>query len=647
MTRSAIRQKFLESKSMLDAIRQHTQGWLAKVILALITVPFALFGIDSYLNDAGSNVAVAKVNGDKISIQEYSNAIENVRNRLQSEGQKVDTAMLESAELKQSVLDGLITRRLVNAEIHNANFKISDEQLSQHILGMPEFQENGKFSEDLYQKTLAQNKFTATKFENDRRSELLTQQARDGLSVLVSIPKGVAEQTLKFAHQQRDVSVAEIKTAQFISQVKVTPEQVKAYYELHKDKFKVPEQVKLEFALLSAAGLVSQMKATDAEVKQFYDENAAKFQGDEQRHASHILIGFGVGASESEKAAAKDKAAEILAQLKKNPKRFEELAIKNSQDPGSATKGGDLGSFGRGAMVKPFEDAVFGMKINQISELVESEFGYHIIRLDGVTGQNNSFEAMKAQIKGELSWNKAQAKYAELADDFSNTVYEQSGSLKPAADKFGLQLQTSGFMSRDDGAKFFKNDKLMSAVFSNEVLKEKRNTEAVEVSPNNMVSARVLEYKPSAPRTFDEVKGGIEALLKLEQAQKLATEKGVAALAKLKTGDAGDDLDWIPPVTIDRKNAQGLTDSVMSQAFKLDTSKLPAYVGFMNEKISYTIVKVSRVDNALAADGEAKKNAEADLQAALVAEYMSAYGNSLKAKSDIVVNRKLLETKAE
>lgn len=632
---------------MLNAIRQHTQGWLAKVILALITIPFALFGIDSYLNDAGSNVAVAKVNGDKISIQEYSNAIDNVRNRLQSEGQKVDTAMLESAELKQSVLDGLITRRLVNAEIHNANFKISDEQLSQHILGMPEFQENGQFSEDLYQKTLAQNKLTATKFENDRRSELLTQQARDGLSVLVSIPKSVAEQTLKFAHQQRDVSVAEIKTAQFISQVKVTPEQVKAYYDLHKDKFKVPEQVKLEFALLSAAGLVSQMKATDAEVKQFYDENAAKFQGDEQRHASHILIGYGVGASESDKAAAKDKAAEILAQLKKNPKRFEELATKNSQDPGSAVKGGDLGSFGRGAMVKPFEDAVFGMKVNQISDLVESEFGYHIIRLNGVTGQNNSFEGMKAQIKGELSWNKAQAKYAELADDFSNTVYEQSGSLKPAADKFGLQLQTSGLMSRDDGAKFFKNDKLMSAVFSDEVLKEKRNTEAVEVSPNNMVSARVLEYKPSAPRTFDEVKGGIEALLKLEQAEKLATESGVAALAKLKRGDAGDDLEWISPVTIDRKNAQGLTETVMNQAFKIDTSKLPAYVGFMNEKTSYTILKVSRVDSALATDDEAKKNAEAELQEAIVAEYMSAYGNSLKAKSDIVVNRKLLETKAE
>lgn len=626
---------------MLDAIRKHTNGWMAKVILALITVPFALFGIDSYLSQSGRDVAVAKVNGDKISMQEYSNAIENVRNRMQADG-KVDAALLDSPQLKQSVLDGLITRRLVNAEIRKANFKISDEQLSQHILGMPEFQENGKFSEDIYQKTLAQNKLTATKFENDRRSELLTQQARDGLAALVSVPKGVAEQTLQYAYQQREVSAAEIKTAQFISQVKVTPEQVKAYYELHKDKFVVPEQVKLEFAMLSAASFVAQMKVDDKEIKDFYDANSAKFQGDEQRHASHILISRGT--TDKDKAAAKAKAEDVLAQLRKSPKSFEALAMKYSQDP-SGAKGGDLGTFGRGAMVKPFEAAVFGMKVGQISDLVESEFGYHIIRLDGISGQNTSFDSLKLQIKGDLSWQKAQAKYAELADDFSNTVYEQSGSLKPAADKFNLQLQTSGWLSRDDGAKFFKNEKLMNSVFSEAVLKDKRNTEAIEVSPNNMMSARVVDYKASAPRTFDEVKGGIEAVLKLEQAVKLATDKGVASLAKLKAGDAGKDLEWIAPVTVDRKNAQGLTDVVMNQVFKIDASKLPAYAGFVNGKTSYTIVKILSVANALK-DDEAKKTAEADLQAAMAAEFVSAYGQSLKAKSDVVVNRKLLETKA-
>lgn len=630
---------------MLDAIRNQTQGWLAKVILALITIPFALFGIDSYFNDAGSNVAIAKVNGDKISMQEYANAMDNVRNRLQSQGQKVDPALLESAELKQSVLDGLITRRLVNAEIRHAHFKISDEQLSTYILGMPEFQQDGKFSEDLYQRTLAQNKLTVSKFEQDRRNELLNQQAREGLGMLVSTPKAVVNQALKFAHQQRDVSMAEIKTAQFLAQTKVTPEQVKAYYEQHKDKFKVPEQVKLEFALLSAASLVAQMHVTDAEVKQFYDENISKFQGDEQRHASHILLSFGVTATAKEKAAAKDKATDILMQLKKDPKRFEELAMKDSQDPGSASKGGDLGSFGRGAMVKSVEDAVFNMKVGEISDLVESEFGYHIIKLDGISGQISSFEAMKPQIKGELLFQKAQAKFSELADDFSNTVYEQSGSLKPAAEKFGLQVQPTAWMSREDGAKFFKSDKLMNSVFSDEVLKEKRNSEAVEVSPNNLVSARVLEYKPATPRSFDEVKGGIEGFLKLEQAKKLAAEKGLADLAKLKSGAQVDDLEWIPTVTIDRKNAQGLTEPVMNQAFKIDASKLPAYSGYMDGNKSYTIVQVSRVDNTL--NDNAKQGAADEYKVAVAAEYISAYDKSLKAKSKVVVNSKLLESNTQ
>ena len=301
-------------------------------------------------------------------------------------------------------------------------------------------------------------------------------------------------------------------------------------------------------------------------------------------------------------------------------------------------------------MVKPFEDAVFNMKVDQVSDLVESEFGYHIIKLNGITGQSSSFDSMKPQIKGELIFQKAQAKYAELADDFSNTVYEQSGSLKPAADKFGLQIQTGPWMSREDGAKFFKSDKLMGLVFSDEVLKEKRNSEAVEVSPNNLVSARVLEYKAAAPRSFEEVKGGIEAVLKLEQAVKLATEKGVTTLAQLKSGGtkvegAANDLEWIPPVTVDRKNAQGLTELVMKQAFKIDTSKLPAYAGYMDGNNAYTIVQVSHIDNTLSA--EAKQSASAEFQAAVAAEYMSAYGKSLKAKSKVVVNRKLLETSSQ
>jgi peptidyl-prolyl cis-trans isomerase D len=626
---------------MLEALRKHTQGWMAKIILALIVVPFALFGIDSYLNNAGGQVAVAKVDGQKISLQEYSNAVENARNYLQSQGQKVDAALLESPAFKQSVLDSIITRRVVEGAIQDYRFKISDDQLSQHVVGMPEFQSNGKFSEDTYNQLLSQNKLTPAKFEQNIRKDLTVQQVRDGLTNLVFMPQKVAEQSLMSEFEQREVSVADVKVVDFINQVTVTPEQVQAYYNQHKTKFIAPAKVKLQFTLLSAAGLVGDVSVSDEEVKQDYEENAAKYQGDEQRQASHILIGFNSTASAEEKAAAKQKAESILKQVKENPKNFEKLAIEFSQDTGSASKGGDLGSFGRGAMVKPFENAAFSMKVGEISDLVESEFGYHIIKLTGITGQSSDFDSMKLKIKAELLFQKAQAKYAELADDFGNTVYEQSGSLEPVAKKFNLQVQTSPAMTKDEIAKFFKSDRLASMVFSDEVLKEKRNTEAVEISPNNLVAARAVEYTPEAPRTFDEVKSGIESLLKAEAATKLAKQKGEALLAELKAGKAVN-ADWIPPVTIDRRNAQGLTDAVMRNVFKVNTHTLPAYYGFNEPNKGYTVIKVIAVNQKLKDSPEVADKAYKAYQAALGSEISYAYVSSLKAKKDIQYNTKVL-----
>ncbi|NBO10702.1 MAG: peptidylprolyl isomerase, partial [Methylophilaceae bacterium] len=522
---------------MLEAIRSRSQGWLAKLILILITVPFALFGIDAYLKNAGSGASVAKVDGDKISIQEYRNAMQSLRDRMQREGSK-DLAALDSPAVKQSVLDRLINTRVLNAEVIDRKFKISNEQLTQFIIGLPEFQQGGKFSQEVYDKLLSQNQMTPSQFENKMRGELLVEQVRDGIPGLAFTSSAVEESVLKVEHQQREVTVAEIKSKDFISQVKVDPAEVKAYYEKHKDKFKVPEQVKLEFVMLSANNLIPQMQVTDEESKKFYQENASKFQGDEQRRASHILIGFGASPTPASKAEAKKKAEQVLAEVKKNPTKFADLAKKYSQDPGSGEKGGDLGLFARGAMVKPFEDAAYSMKVGDVSGLVESQFGYHIIKLTEIAGKGQGYDALKPQIRAELMYQKALAKFSEEAENFSSMVYEQSTSLQPAADAFHVPVQKSEWLSYADGAKFFKSDKLMTLVFTDEVLKDKRNTEAVEVSSNTLVAARVVDYKPSAPRSFDEVKAGIEDFLKIEKATKLAIDKGAAALADLKAGKA-------------------------------------------------------------------------------------------------------------
>lgn len=626
---------------MLEAIREHSKGWLAKLILALITVPFALWGIDSYLHQAGSSVAVAKVGGQSITMQEYSNALQTLRSQLQAEG-KVDPATLEDPKLKQSVLDKLIITHLLNAEVNRAKFILSDEQLAKYITQLPEFQQDGHFSQEVYDKLLAQNRLSPSQFEARIRGQLLTQEVREGIAGLAYLPNGVAEQALKVENQQREVSVAEIKTKDFVAQTKVTPEEVKAYYDKNHDKFRMPEQVKLEFVLMSANTLIPGMQVNDDEMKKFYTENASKFQGDEQRRASHILISFGVSATAQAKQEARKKAEEMLVEVRKNPKNFEALAKKYSQDPGSAEKGGDLGVFGRGAMVKPFEDAVFSMSPGAVSDLVESEFGYHIIKLTEIKGQAQTYDDVKPQIRAELMYQKSLSKFSEQAENFSNMVYEQSSSLQPAAKAFGLQVQTTGWMSREEGAKFFKNDRLMNLVFTDEVLKERRNTEAIEVTANSLLSARVVDYKPAAPRTFSEVSAGIEDYLKQEQAAKLAIQKGESDLAILRQAKEVPALEWIPSVMADRKNAQGLTDLVMTEAFKMDAGKLPAYSGVANSNKGYLLVKVSKVESVLPAEDSDKQAKKIELQSALSLEYVSAYIKSLKEKAKITVNQQLL-----
>ena len=240
-------------------------------------------------------------------------------------------------------------------------------------------------------------------------------------------------------------------------------------------------------------------------------------------------------------------------------------------------------------------------------------------------------------------FQRAQEEFAKQAETFSNLVYEQSGSLQPAAKSYGGEVQTSDWLSRESGAKFFKNNpKIMGLIFSDEVLKDHRNTEAVEVSPNNLVAARLLEYKPATPRTFDEVKAGIESLLKLEAAAKLAKSRGETALQSLREGKDVAGIEWIPEVTVDRKTAQGLTELAMNLAFKTNVAKLPAYSGVADSKQGYLLVKVIKVDAAIPTEDEAQKVAKRELNAALASEYLAAYKQSLREKAKVTVNEKIL-----
>ncbi len=627
---------------MLDKFRSYAQTKAAQVILALVLIPFALFGIDSYLNQAGNNLSIAKVDGYKITLPEYNRAIENVRNRIMSEGKKVDPAMFDSFEFKESVVDGLITKQLINNDIKKSKFKITDLQLSQYIIGMPEFQKDGKFSQELYDKVLQNNQLNPKKFEENIRNDLLIQQVRDGLQKLTFIPPNNLTETLKATSQQREVTVAEFKTKEYMVKASVNEKDMQAFYDKNKSKFLAPEQVKAEFVVFSLTSILPTINVSEDEVKAFYKTNADKYQNQQQREASHILIAASKNAAPAEKAKARAKAEDVLIQIKKNPKQFEELATKYSQDPESAKKGGDLGAFGRGMMVKPFDDAVFSMKVNEISSIVESDFGYHIIKLTKVIGDGGGFDAIKLQIKAELIYQKAQDKFAALAEDFSNKVYEQSSSLDAVSKKFNLPIQKTDWISRSDSDKFFKNEALMNALYSKESIKDHRNTEAIEVTPNNLIAARVVDYKVQTTKPFTDVKTSIEDYLKFEAAKKLVASEGEAALKSV--ADASRKIDWQAAVLVDRKNAKGLSAAVINHAYKMTTDKLPSYSGFVDGDNGYVIVKVSQVSFPNDDNEDNKNEFASSYTEALSLEYLSAYLKGLKAKASVSVNQKFFET---
>lgn len=627
---------------MLEKFRSYAQTKAAQIILALILIPFALFGIDSYLNQAGNNLSIAKVNGYKIALPEYNRAIENVRNRIMSEGKKVDPAMFDSFEFKESVIDGLITKQLLNNDIKKSQFRITDQQLSQYIIGMPEFQKDGKFSQEVYDKVLQNNQLTPKKFEESIRNDLLIQQVRDGLQKLIFIPPNNLAETLRATSQQREISIAEFKTKEYMTKSNIAEKDIQAFYDQNKSKFLAPEQVKAEFVVFSLANILPTINVTEDEIKTFYKANADKYQNQQQREASHILIAASKNAPPAEKAKAKAKAEDILNQIRKNPKQFEELATKYSQDPESAKKGGDLGSFGRGMMVKPFDDAVFSMKVNEISNIVESDFGYHIIKLTKIIGEGGGFDALRPQIKAELIYQKGQEKFAALAEEFSNKVYEQSSSLEVVSKRFNLPIQKTDWISRNDTDKFFKNEALMNALYSKESIKDHRNTEAIEVTPNNLISARVVDYKAQSTKPFADVKKNIEDYLKFESAKKMVASEGEVALKSLT--DASRKIDWQPATLVDRKNTKGLSDAVVNHAYKMPTDKLPSYSGFIDGNNGYVIVKVNKVSFPNDSNEENKQAFASDYSEALSAEYLSAYLKGLKAKASVSVNQKFFET---
>jgi len=626
---------------MFEFIRTHRR--LMQFLLLLIIVPsFAFVGLESYLRMSDRDVTVAKVAGQDISQREWDAAQTRQLERFrQMFGEQFNPAMFDTPDARQSTLEGLLSQKALSSHVAKNHLTVSDDQLRSTILEIQGLTNpDGSFDKQRYQALLAAQGLTPERFEANLRHEMAMQQVNLSVQNSAFAPKTVVSHIVSLNQQVREVQEFMVSWQAFKSEVKLTDAMVNDFYNKNSAQFEVPETVKIEYLVLSPDVVESRIEVSEADIKTFYEQNIARYQSPEQRRASHILINAPVNASAADKAAAKTKAEKILEQARKSPADFAKLAKENSQDSVSAERGGDLNFFGKGDMVKPFEEAVFALKEGEISGLVQSDFGFHIIRVTGIKPPaTRELSEIKSTIAAEIKRQQSGKKYAEMAETFSNMVYEQSDSLKPVADKLGLRIETAQNLTRNPNpnlpkAAAYNQPKFLSAIFSDDAIRAKRNTEAVEVGTSVLVAGRVLEHKPVTKIPLSEVRALIEERLTGIEAEKLAVQAGEARLSELRAG-ATADLGSARPVS--RNNTSGLPPLAVSAIMKADPRKLPAYVGVPVSGRGYAIYRVNKISDDVI-DEEARKAEQQQVDEFLAAQEMAAYLDVIKkrAKAEIL-----------
>ncbi|MDN3543493.1 MAG: SurA N-terminal domain-containing protein [Roseateles asaccharophilus] len=617
---------------MFDFVRKHNR--LFQLMLLILILPaFVLVGVEGYSRFMdGSNAGVATVDDRKITQAEWDAAHRNQVERLRSQMPNLDMKLVDSPEVRRESLDELVRERVLLAAAKGQHLTISDERLQQLFRSDPQFaflrNPDGTVNKNLL---LAQG-MSSEMFAQRLRQDLTLRQVMLGVAGTGVASKANSALAFDALLQQREVQLQRFSAQDFLAQMNPSDAEVEAFYKepANSARFQLPEMAQIEYLVLDLEALKSGVTVSDEDLKKYYEENQSRYTVAEERRASHILIKADKDTPAADRAKAKARAEELLTQARKNPAGFAELARKNSQDEGSAERGGDLDFFPRGAMVKPFEDAAYALKQGEISNVVETDFGYHLIQLTGVRGgDKKSFESVRADLEQEVRRQLAQKRYAELAEQFSNAVYEQSDSLKPAADKFKLNLQTAMVQRKPaPGASgVLASAKLLEAVFGNDALRNKRNTEAVEVGPSQLAAARVLDYKPARLPELADVKAQVRAQLMQKLAGEAAAKRGKERLEALQKGADATGLE--PAQLISRAKPANLPPKVLNELLRADASTLPTYVGVDSGEGVYVLARINKLlprDPALIDEQRASQQ----YAQAWTAAESQAYYNALK-----------------
>lgn len=619
---------------MFDFIRNNRR-FLQFVMLVMILPSFVFFGIQGY-NRMGDGDNLASIGQQNISQVEFDNSMRSQLERYkQMAGDNYDPKLVDTPVVREGVLNSLITQKVVSAEAQRDYLSGSDDRLREIIKTLPGVVADGKFDVEAYKRFTASQGFASTDgFEAKLRADIGVQAITSALQGSTTVPKSLID-NLAIA-QERSYSVQEVlfKPEAYTDKVKFEASDLEKFYKEQRKQYELPERAKVEYVVFDAAVIAKSIIVSEADLKAYYDGNQARLGTPEERQASHILIKTDPKASDKEVADAKLKADALAVQVKKDPSLFAKLAKENSQDPGSAAQGGDLGYFKRDAMVKPFSDAAFAMKENDISLPVKSDFGWHIIRLTSIKAANlKSFDSVKNELEVELKTQQASKKFAEQSEQFSNLVYEQGDNFKAVADKFKLEIKTLDGMTQAAMKQTVRpgaananpfNEKLANALFSEAAIKAKKNSEAIETTKGTLVSARIVDYVAPKTLPFTDVKASVEAQLKQDLAKKMAQSDGEAKLKALqsKSSEVVEGLSVTKDVS--KLKPDNLSAAALSAIVRASAT-VPAWAGALLPNGQYAVYKVLAVGKLPALD-DAKRAAP---QSVLKRAYAEQEGQSL------------------
>jgi len=512
---------------LLQKIRDHAQGWFAYTIVGLLTIPFAVWGINYYF-EGGGPLDAAVVGDSKISLQEYQRAYQQQRQRLQAVlGDNLDPSLLEGPRLKEDVLRQLIDERVLSQFARDQRLRVSDRQLRDALLALPVFQQNGGFNKELYERLLRNQGYTVAAFEETLRQSQATEQLRDGVVTSALVTPAELENIIALLGQQREIQYLTLPLAQYVAKATVEESAIQDYFEKNQERFVHPEQVQVQFLELKLSDIVEQITVDEDELRMAYETQIDRYGRPEQRSASHILIKLSPDAPQEAVDQAETQARQIVDEIHSGAKSFDQALKEANADASGQMEGGELGVIGKGIFDSPaFENALYALEqVGDVSEPVRMPSGFHIIRLDQLTpGQVKPFEEVRESIAQELGQQQAENRFYEITQTLANFGYENPDSLEPAAKALDVPIQESDWFDRQGGEGIAKQSKVIESAFSDDVLRRGLNSEPLELEPGHVVLLRVKEHKEATPRTLEESREEIAGTLREQQAREALTK---------------------------------------------------------------------------------------------------------------------------